>query len=123
MRQITDKLNKSQEKAQSDFNIKLNQTQSLLENNQQAVSKDLSAKQEKLSKLIKDTQSNSDETIAAMSEAIRNEMEQMKKKMQGELKNEIAKVQQGERETKEQIDLLEQKIEKIEGLLEKQGSP
>lgn len=123
MRQITDKLNKSQEKAQSDFNIKLNQTQSLLENNQQAVSKDLSAKQEKLSKLIKDTQSNSDETIAAMSEAIRNEMEQMKKKMQGELKNEIAKVQQGEREIKEQIDLLEQKIEKIEGLLEKQGSP
>lgn len=123
MRQITDKLNKSQEKAQSDFNIKLNQTQSLLENNQQAVSKDLSAKQEKLSKLIKDTQSNSDETIAAMSEAIRNEMEQMKKKMQGELKNEIAKLQQGERETKEQIDLLEQKIEKIEGLLEKQGSP
>jgi hypothetical protein len=65
------------------------------------VSKDLSAKQEKLSKLIKDTQSNSDETIAAMSEAIRNEMEQMKKKMQGELKNEIAKVQQGEREIKE----------------------
>ena len=123
MRQITDKLNKSQEKAQSDFNIKLNQTQSLLENNQQAVSKDLSAKQEKLSKLIKDAQSNSDETIAAMSEAIRNEMEQMKKKMQGDLKNEIAKVQQGERETKEQIDLLEQKIEKIEGLLEKQGSP
>jgi hypothetical protein len=65
------------------------------------VSKDLSAKQEKLSKLIKDIQSNSDETIAAMSEAIRNEMEQMKKKMQGELKNEIAKVQQGEREIKE----------------------
>jgi hypothetical protein len=36
-----------------------------------------------------------------MSEAIRNEMEQMKRKIQGELKNEIAKVQQGERETKE----------------------
>jgi len=51
--------------------------------------------------LIKDTQTNSDETIAAMSEAIRNEMEQMKKKIQGELKNEIAKVQQGDRETKE----------------------
>jgi F0F1-type ATP synthase membrane subunit b/b' len=63
------------------------------------VSKDLSAKQEKLSKLIKDAQTNSDETIAAMSEAIRNEMEQMKKKIQGELKNEIAKMQQGERET------------------------
>lgn len=123
MRQITDKLNKSQEKAQSDFNMKLNQTQSLLESNQQALSKDLSAKQEKLSKLIKDAQTNSDETIAAMSEAIRNEMEQMKKKIQGELKNEIAKMQQGEREIKEQIDLLEQKIDKIEGMLEKQGSP
>ena len=47
----------------------------------------------------------------------------MKKKIQGELKNEIAKMQQGERETKEQIDLLEQKIDKIEGMLEKQGSP
>jgi hypothetical protein len=93
MRSITEKLNKTQEKAQSDFNLKLNQTQSLLESNHQAVSKDLSAKQDKLSKLIKDTQTNSDETIAAMSEAIRNEMEQMKKKMQGELKNEIAKVQ------------------------------
>lgn len=36
-----------------------------------------------------------------MSEAIRNEMEQMKRKVQGELKSEIAKIQQSERETKD----------------------
>lgn len=36
-----------------------------------------------------------------MSEAIRNEMEQMKKRVQGELKSEIAKVQQSDRETRE----------------------
>lgn len=56
-----------------------------------------------------------------MSEAIRNEMEQMKKKLQSELKSEITKVQQSDRETKEQIETFEQKIEKIETLLEKQG--
>lgn len=48
MKQLTDKLTKSQEKAQSDFSLQLIQTQQVLEGSQVAISKDLGGKQEKL---------------------------------------------------------------------------
>ena len=71
---------------------------------QQTFQRDINQRQDKLQKQIKDTQTNSDETIAAMSEAIRNEMEGIKKKLQGEIKLEVAKTTTGQREFKDQLD-------------------
>jgi hypothetical protein len=55
----------------------------------QAYNKDLYSKHEKNSKAIKDTQTSNEETVNALGDALRLEMEAMRKKLQRDLKADI----------------------------------